>query len=244
VHLTLSRLSQAGASALAANPPDARSLALDFVWLDDFVCERLGRASLKKLVLGTGGTKLTDRGVGALMDGCEALEELELVEVQGELFGRMTSLLLIVRIGRLSKTLWSNVELPSTLSSLKIAMSESGPHHSWTADHLLSLPSLMSLTQLARISITRTSAGLGPMDDVAVAKPVPQEMVRALAACRQVKHLECDWWLWGVDELKGLVEGCASLQVSSFTYGRMYSESGVYASRCFECLKLSYYFDV
>ncbi|KAG9098421.1 peroxin [Ceratobasidium sp. 370] len=190
-HLALSRLSQAGASALAANPPDARSLALDFVWLDDFVCERLARASVRKLAIGTGGTKLTDRGIAALMEGCEALEELEFVDVQG----------------RLSKTLWANVELPPTLNALKISMSERGPHRSWTADHLLSLPSLTSLTQLTRISITRTS-GTGPIDDVAVAKPVPREMVRALAECNQAEHLECDWWLWGVDELKELVEGC------------------------------------
>ncbi|KAG8687361.1 peroxin, partial [Ceratobasidium sp. 395] len=194
-HLGLSRLSQAGASALAANPPEARSLALDFVWLDDFVCERLARGSVRKLVIGTGGTKLTDRGIGALMDGCEALEELELVDVQG----------------RLSKTLWANVELPLTLDSFKIAMSEGGPHHSWTADHLLSLPSLASLTQLSRISITR-NLGTGLVDDVAVAKPVSHEMVRALAGCDQVEHLECDWWLWSVDELKELVEGCVSLQ--------------------------------
>ncbi|KAG9107524.1 peroxin, partial [Ceratobasidium sp. 392] len=194
-HLGLSRLSQAGASALAANPPEARSLALDFVWLDDFVCERLARASVRKLVIGTGGTKLTDRGIGALMDGCEALEEFELVDVQG----------------RLSKTLWANVELPQTLNVLKIAMSESGPHHSWTADHLLSLPSLPSLTQLTRLAITR-NASAGLIDDVAVAKSVPRDMVRALAECDRVEHLECDWWLWSVDELKELVEGCVSLQ--------------------------------
>ncbi|KAG8740601.1 peroxin [Ceratobasidium sp. 428] len=129
------------------------------------------------------------------MDGCEALEELELVDVQG----------------RLSKTLWANVELPLTLDSFKIAMSEGGPHHSWTADHLLSLPSLTSLAQLSRISITR-NLGTGLVDDVAVAKPVSREMMRALAGCDQVEHLECDWWLWSVDELKELVEGCVSLQ--------------------------------
>ncbi|KAG8746975.1 peroxin [Ceratobasidium sp. 414] len=215
-HLALSRLSQAGASALAANPPDARSLALDFVWLDDFVCERLARASVRKLVVGTGGTKLTDRGIGTLMEGCEALEELELVDVQGEPSIQMAVGLLMRGTGRLSKTLWANVELPLTLNALKISMSESGPHRSWTADHLLSLPSLTSLTQLTRISITRT-LGTGPIDDVAVAKPVPREMVRALAECDQVGHLECDWWLWSVDELKELVEGCVSLQTLRIT---------------------------
>ncbi|QRW08089.1 hypothetical protein RhiLY_07088 [Ceratobasidium sp. AG-Ba] len=199
-HLALSRLSQAGASALAANPPEARSMALDFVWLDDFVCERLARSSLKKLVIGTDGTKLTDRGIGALMDGCEALEEFELVNVQG----------------RLSKTLWANIELPPNLKSLKVAMSESGPHHSWTADHLLSLPSLSSLSQLTRISITRVP-GVGPVDDVAVARSVPREMVQALAGCESVEELECDWWLWCVDELKELIEGCVGLRMLRIT---------------------------
>lgn len=42
-------------------------------------------------MLGTGGTKLTDRGVGALLDGCEALEEFEMVEVQGT-FGAISVL--------------------------------------------------------------------------------------------------------------------------------------------------------
>jgi hypothetical protein len=37
------------------------------------------------MTISTGGTKLTDRGVGALVEGCEALEILELVEVQGNL---------------------------------------------------------------------------------------------------------------------------------------------------------------
>lgn len=40
---------------------------------------------VKRITLGTGGTKLTDRGVTALLEGCEALEIFELVEVQGAL---------------------------------------------------------------------------------------------------------------------------------------------------------------
>ncbi|KAH7339403.1 hypothetical protein B0J17DRAFT_654973 [Rhizoctonia solani] len=182
-------------SALASHPPDVQHLELDFVWLDDWVCERLARIPrVKRLTLGTGGTKLTDRGVGAFIEGCEALEVLELVEVQG----------------RLSKSLWSNVELSPTLHTLKIALSESGPHHSWTADHLLSLPSLVGLDQLTTISITRTYNGHGQVDDVA-------DIVDALRACNNVKHLECDWWAWGVDDLKELAEGCVNLQTLRIT---------------------------
>ncbi|KAF8678307.1 hypothetical protein RHS04_05587 [Rhizoctonia solani] len=191
-HLRLTRLSQSGASALASHPPEVQHLELDFVWLDDWVCERLARMPrVKRMTISTGGTKLTDRGVSALVEGCETLEVLELVEVQG----------------RLSKSLWSNVELLPMLHTLKIALSESGPHHSWTADHLLSLPCLVGLNQLTTISITRTYNGYGPVDDVALPKPVPREVVEAFASCDKVKHLECDWWAWGIDELKELVEG-------------------------------------
>ncbi|CAE6419373.1 unnamed protein product [Rhizoctonia solani] len=201
-YLRLVRLSQAGASALASHPPDVQHLDLDFVWLDDWVCERLARIPrLKRVTLGTGGTKLTDRGVGALVEGCEALEVLELVEVQG----------------RLSKSLWSNVVLSPTLHTLKIALSESGPHHSWTADHLLSLPLLVGLDQLTRLSITRTYNGHGQIDDVAIAKPVPRDLVDALRECTKVQHLECDWWAWGIDDLKELVEGCVHLQTLRIT---------------------------
>ncbi|KAL5631644.1 hypothetical protein ACGC1H_007231 [Rhizoctonia solani] len=200
-YLHLTRLSQAGASALASHPPDVQHLELDFVWLDDWVCERLARIPrVKRITVGTGGTKLTDRGVGALVEGCEALEVLELVEVQG----------------RLSKSLWSNVELSPTLHTLKIALSESGPHHSWTADHLLSLPLLVGLDQLTRISITRTYNGQGgQIDDVAIAKPVPKDIVDAFRKCNKAQHLECDWWAWGVDDLKELVEGCVNIQVGA-----------------------------
>lgn len=119
-----------------------------------------------------------------------------------------------IELGRLSKALWASVELPLTLRTLKIALSESGPHHSWTADHLLSFPSLSGLDQLTRISVTRTyPASCGVVDDIAVAKPVPQDVVSALAGCRHVEHLECDWWAWGVDDLKELVEGCTGIQV-------------------------------
>lgn len=114
----------------------------------------------------------------------------------------------------MSKTLWANVELAPTLHTLKIALSESGPHHSWTADHLLSFPSLVGLDQLNRISVTRTYSGSGgQVDDVAVAKPVPREVVNALKRCTRVKHLECDWWAWGADELKELIEGCSNIEV-------------------------------
>jgi hypothetical protein len=61
-------------------------LSIDFVWLDDQLCEKIVGAGgkLRKLRIGTIGTKLTDRGVIALIEGCDALTALTLDEVQGE----------------------------------------------------------------------------------------------------------------------------------------------------------------
>jgi hypothetical protein len=69
--LRLCRLSQAGArafSALLENLGDEsllESLSIDFVWLDDPLCEKIVDAGRKiqKLGLTTSGTKLTDKVV-------------------------------------------------------------------------------------------------------------------------------------------------------------------------------------
>lgn len=58
---------------------------LDFLWLDDTLCDALASAGrrLKRLRLGTSGTKLTDKGVLSIMERCDSLEEFSLLEVQG-----------------------------------------------------------------------------------------------------------------------------------------------------------------
>ena len=60
-------------------------LNLDLVWLDDSVChavaEKAGR--LRRLQLSTAGTKLTDAGLTAILNGCDALEYLCMDEVEG-----------------------------------------------------------------------------------------------------------------------------------------------------------------
>ena len=89
--LRLSRLSQAGARSLSdllANMGEystLEELSIDFVWLDDHLCEKIVEAGgkLRKLRMGTSGTKLTDKGMIALIEGCDALVELTLDEVQG-----------------------------------------------------------------------------------------------------------------------------------------------------------------
>jgi hypothetical protein len=60
-------------------------VGVDFVWLDDPLCEKIVEAGrrIRKLKLGTSGTKLSDKGIVAIMEGCDALEELVLEDVQG-----------------------------------------------------------------------------------------------------------------------------------------------------------------
>ena len=89
--LHVSRLSQRGArtlSVLLSNMGEystLEDLSVDFVWLDDQLCEMIAKAGskIRKLRIGTSGTKLTDKGVAAIIEGCDALEDLIFDEVQG-----------------------------------------------------------------------------------------------------------------------------------------------------------------
>lgn len=94
--LHLSRLSQTGARALSTFLSSLgedfllESLTVDFIWLDDQLCEKIAETGrkLRSLRIGTSGTKLSDNGIIALVEGCDALEELVLDEVQGSLATR------------------------------------------------------------------------------------------------------------------------------------------------------------
>ena len=87
----LSRLSQAGARALSVLLSNIgedsllEDVGFDIVWLDDPLCEKIVEAGrrIHTLKLGTRGTKLSDRGIVTIVEGCENLEELILEEVQG-----------------------------------------------------------------------------------------------------------------------------------------------------------------
>jgi hypothetical protein len=89
--LHLSRLSQAGARALSVLLSNIgedsllEDVGFDIVWLDDPLCEKIVEAGrrIRTLKLGTRGTKLSDRGIVTIVEGCENLEELILEEVQG-----------------------------------------------------------------------------------------------------------------------------------------------------------------
>lgn len=129
-------------------------------------------------------------------------------------------------LGRLSRNLWSKVaSLPPHLRSFQVAMSESGPHHSWTADHLLSIPQLQ-LSILSHLSIVRivpsprflsSSNALeydGRIDAVATLKPIPKDVLGAIRGATTLTILECDWWSWKPEDVKALLERCSQLEVT------------------------------
>ncbi|KAG8872041.1 peroxin [Tulasnella sp. 331] len=219
--LVLTRLSQAGAksfsmllTSLADEDISAlvalESLDLHFVWLDDLLCDKVVNAlgkKLKTLKIGTHGTKLTDVGVTKLLEGLEAMREFELSDVQG----------------RLSKALWTKIPLEpasSALKTLKISISECGPHHSWSLDHLRSLASF-PLEGVQHFTITRASASNDEAvpDDALMLKPVPRDVFRWL--CDKGQELEtvtCDWWSWAPDDVKVLLEKCSRLRVINICF--------------------------
>ncbi|KAG8979663.1 hypothetical protein FRB90_008026, partial [Tulasnella sp. 427] len=98
--LTLTRLTQTGAISLAllldtlaeeselsssSFTSGLQSLELNFVWVDDPLCQRIvraGKRTIRKLTIGTQGTKLTDQGVLTLLEGLDVLEEFGLVDVE------------------------------------------------------------------------------------------------------------------------------------------------------------------
>lgn len=130
-------------------------------------------------------------------------------------------------LARLSRKLWSKVEfIPPRLRKFSIQISESGPHHSWTADHLESFASL-KLETVTHLSIKRllpfpqlTASGNEleydlKIDSVAVLKPIPSDVVEAIREMPSLVNLQCDWWSWKLDDVKALADKCTKLEVKS-----------------------------
>jgi hypothetical protein len=231
--LHLSRLSQRGArnlSVLLSNMGEystLEELSVDFVWLDDQLCDMIskGGGKLRKLRLGTSGTKLTDKGVAAIMEGCDALEELVFDEVQG--LKQFQSPVIYHsfdnELGRLSRSLWTKLAaFPPALRTFQILISESGPHHSWMKDHLQSLhalpfESLRGLSVVRREPLPRLQNGVPIFDvmtdDVVTLKPVPKEFLERMKDAKLLTCFECDWWSWSIPDLKVVLESCPSLEV-------------------------------
>ncbi|KAJ6495576.1 hypothetical protein C8R47DRAFT_362614 [Mycena vitilis] len=207
--LRLCRLSQAGARAFSAlleslgDESSLECLDIDFVWLDDPLCEKIVDAGRKiqKLRLTTSGTKLSDKGIVSILEGCDALEELVLDEVQG----------------RLSRTLWTKPTCyPAALKTLRIIIAESGPHHSWATDHLDSfyavpLGSLSSLDVVRREAVPSLHCGVaiydGIVDDAVALKPIPPAFMDQIKQQKsQMTSFRCDFWSFSIADLKLLLE--------------------------------------
>ncbi|KIY50175.1 hypothetical protein FISHEDRAFT_71789 [Fistulina hepatica ATCC 64428] len=201
-------LSQMGAQAFSALlsilTTTLEELRVDFVWLDDEFCEKIaGLQHLRRLVLSTTGTKLTDRGMVTLMQGCDALEELTLDDVQG----------------RLSRNVWSKPEnFPKSLGSFTIVYTESGSHHhSWTADHVQSLHHVLATAPtLTTLAVTRRE----PLPDrqeaveeaVALRPIVPQFLEQLSAGHENMRSLTLDFWTCTTDDIKSILNSCPRLE--------------------------------
>ncbi|EJU04236.1 hypothetical protein DACRYDRAFT_114606 [Dacryopinax primogenitus] len=180
-----------------------RVRVIDVVWFDEELCDAIaGLERLTSLTIGTSGTTLRDRGLQRLIGGCRSLQHLSLRDVEG----------------RISRSFWSSVILPPSLRSFVISMSESGPHHSWTADHLYSLANL-SLSHLESIRIKRV---LNPIIDLGFDAPVddvgrwpgtliPSELAESLKG--KIRVLDCDWWLWSLGDLRTVLDRCPDMEV-------------------------------
>ncbi|GJJ06162.1 hypothetical protein Clacol_000351 [Clathrus columnatus] len=214
--LSITRLSRSGSLALMQlfeqlnEESILEDVSLDLVWFEDLLCTWLVKAGrrIKKLQLGTSGTKLTDKHIITIFEGCEALEEFALVQAEA----------------RLSRKLWSKIKVvPPHLRKFNIAISESGPHHSWTADHLESFASLKLHTvthlsikrilPLPQLKASKTDLEYDtPIDDIAIMKPLSSEVLEAIREMPSLISLQCDWWSWKPDDVKALSEKCTQLE--------------------------------
>ncbi|TDL25977.1 hypothetical protein BD410DRAFT_783979 [Rickenella mellea] len=224
--LHLSCLSQCGSRALCNlltrldEYSTLEDVKFDFVWLDDSLAAELANAGrrLRTLVIGTQGTKLTDKGLSALLEGCDSLESLSLVDVEG----------------RLSRNAWTKpAKFPTGLKRLRVEFSEARQHHSWAADHLLSIHSA-PLQSLTHLSITRnvqpvklvsgTPVYAQHVDEISASRSIPKELVSVLQQSKNLIILECDWWAWGVEDLKKVLESCSRLEVLKFCQDAPFSK--------------------
>jgi hypothetical protein len=101
-------------------------------------------------------------------------------------------------------------------------ISENGPHHSWTKDHLLSLnaipfESLVSLSVVRREMLPRIEGSVPvydmALDDVLALKPVPSDFLNKMKEAKSLTRFECDWWAWSIPDLKVVLESCPNLEV-------------------------------
>ncbi|GAA5827381.1 hypothetical protein JCM3770_000545 [Rhodotorula araucariae] len=219
--LSLSHLSATGTRALAAALPAFPALeALTLsrtLFVDDVLLAEVGagaKALRMLIVREMGGTKLSEGGLQALFDGCEALETLELECVEG----------------RFSRACWAKLApLPSSLRTLRLVYSEQAPHKSWVVDHLASLPAILGAdsSSLHTLSITRRPHPAAllpgshhtaryPIEGVVEPRALGTKAIDALVeredGGREWRVLELDLFSLDLDGLKRVLEGAPGLQ--------------------------------
>lgn len=173
----------------------------------------IGSKKIKRLkIQGMSGTKLTERGIEQLFSGLDALEEIELFDVEG----------------RFSKVGWLKLDdLPSSLKSIKFGYHETGSYHSWTLDHLQNIISLLGLypQKLEHFSVTRfvplpallpgrhaMFPELGCNNRTAPQRISKQQILTIVSEGKSLKELNLDWWLISVEGLEVIVKGLPNLR--------------------------------
>ncbi|GAA6026186.1 hypothetical protein JCM8202_003499 [Rhodotorula sphaerocarpa] len=229
-HLSLAGLSAAGTKNLSSALPSLPALErLDLaktLFVDDAVLAAVGEHAKGLQVLRIremGGTKLSETGIGHVLEGCPELRELSLEAVEG----------------RLSRACWHKLTpLPPNLRDLRLAYSELAPHKSWVLDHFASLSALLAPenSNLRSLALTRIlpsprasvpgSHHLAryPIDGVLEPRPFETRDLDALveqgesltaataAAGREWQELEVDLFKVDQEQLKRTLEGCPKLR--------------------------------
>lgn len=134
-HLSVSHLSSEGIKALRSalgSMISLSNLTVDSRFADDQLLKQVGdMAAIENVSVRCTGTKITDKGILWLMENSFSLQSLNLVDFEG----------------RLSKNAWSSIDsLPNSFAHFRISFAEEGPHHSWVADHIDSMFTLLSKT--------------------------------------------------------------------------------------------------
>ncbi|KAF7321482.1 hypothetical protein MKEN_00669000 [Mycena kentingensis (nom. inval.)] len=210
--IRVSRLSQAGARAfsrllegLGAANCSLENLCIDFVWLDETICQTIAQVGkkLRSLTVSTAGTKLSDGGLVAILEGCEALESFTLDDVQGTRIDVSCR----VRTHLLSR-------------SVRVVINEGAPQHSWAVDHLESIHALLSLPNITSLEIIRREilptihGGVaiydGVADDTVALKPVPTAFMDSIKDS-QLASLRCDFWSFTLSDMKRILD-CSKLE--------------------------------
>ncbi|KIK67003.1 hypothetical protein GYMLUDRAFT_37033 [Collybiopsis luxurians FD-317 M1] len=212
--ISLSGLSQAGTRALVwmlrslGQDSVLENLTIDLMWFDESLCEAIAASGrkIRRLHLSSNGTKLNDNGLISILESCDGIEELVLDEIQG----------------RISRSMWTKPNVyPSALRCLRIYFSDTGPHHSWAADHLDSLHAF-PLERLSEICISTrpgfpvvedaTAIYTSSFDDVVSLKPLPSIISERLQACKALTKLHCDFWTLRTADVKSILESCLKLK--------------------------------